>query len=120
MNIDNALAFEKRLLEKGYKKFDPPVTCNESVRALYQKRFDDSDGKCYFIDVFKWDFSGFSTNRDVDTIGFEYDVQFYQAGKHCALTMTFHSDWSIDDVESYCCKLFGTGWFDHYELWSEC
>ena len=47
--------------------------------------------------------------------GFEYEAQLYQKGTHMPLNLTFHSEWTLDDVENYVEEIYMTGLFDPYD-----
>ena len=47
--------------------------------------------------------------------GFEYEVPLYQKGTHMPLNLTFHKEWTLDDVEKYVEEIYMTGLFDPYD-----
>ena len=47
--------------------------------------------------------------------GFEYEVQLYQKGTHFPLNLTFHKEWTLDDVENYVEEIYITGLFEPYD-----
>ena len=48
---------DQDILARGYKEFKPTPFHNSGIVKCFQKRFDDDNGKKYFIDIHKWDFS---------------------------------------------------------------
>ena len=48
---------EEYILSKGYHRGNPSQFDDKSVICRYQKRFDDENGKKYFIDILKYDLS---------------------------------------------------------------
>lgn len=104
---------------KGYKEYPPSKFHNASISKCFQKRFDDSVGKKYFIDVNKWDWSEFADRVPFD-ITYEAEVQLYKYGTHDAVNLTFHNTWDFEEIERTVERLFQTGMFDYYERWDEC
>ena len=67
---------KQELLDAGYKRWEPaPYEKNNCVTDLFQKCVTDDDGKRYFINVRRWDFSPYS-GRASDNNRFEATVQF--------------------------------------------
>ena len=48
---------DEYIIEKGYKEFEPSPLKNNSISKCFQKRFDDENGKKYFITINKWDWN---------------------------------------------------------------
>lgn len=114
---------DEYMLERGYRKFNPiPRIDNEHVVARFQKRFDDDFGKKYFINVVKWDNSYIpETHRGnwYKLYSYEYDTQFSIGKDDNALDMTFHSSWTLEQVEDFIESFFKRMKPNYYEDWDE-
>lgn len=108
---------KNRLLEKGFRRFEPSSLDNENITDKYQKRYDDEKGKKYFITVNKWRPWVHPYTGDKFGPSYDYDIQLYKKDTRDAINVNFLSSWNIDDVEDYAEKLFNTGLFDYYEEW---
>lgn len=98
------------IIKRGYDEYKPSPFHSSGIVKCFQKRFDDDNGKRYFIDVHKWDIPSFTNS-------YEYSIQLYNKDTHDAIDLLFHSTWEIDKVEEFVKKLFETGMFDYYEEW---
>ena len=115
---------DKHLIEKGYKQYEPTQFDERGfVVARFQKRFDDENGKKYFIDVVKhsWDFVQ-PSRRDKwwKEFTYEYEVQVTFGENKNSLNLNFFSSWTIEEVEEYMEKFFDVMGVNYYEKWSEC
>lgn len=106
---------DKFLLDKGFKQFPPSWLDSDNVETCFQKRYDDDDGKKYFITIRKWKEWIHPTTHEKHPPAYEFMVQLYQKDTHNALDLTFHDDWFLEDVEKYLETLFETEMFDYYE-----
>ena len=106
----------EELLERGYTQFIPNYQFkSKDIELCYQKRFNDKNGKKYFITINKW--RAFTmVNGTTIPSNFEYEVQLYSKNEHEPLDLLFHSDWTLDRVEKYMEQLWNTGLFDYYEM----
>lgn len=114
----NEVLNDEYFTSRGYKIYEKSRFDSPNVEYLFQKRFDDSVGKKYFITVYKWDWTWCKDrmgNSPLKT--YEYQVQLYKKGAHDAVDIDCHSSWSLPDVEGFIENLFQTGWFDYYEVW---
>ena len=109
---------DKELIERGYKEYPPTAIHSRGIEKCFQKRFDDKDGKKYFIDVNKWSPWTHPHTNEVWGPNYEYETQLYQKGTHNAVNLTFHSSWNIEDVEKMVETIFQNG-MEHYERWDE-
>ena len=50
---------------------------------------------------------------------YEYSTQLYRRDTHDAVDISFHSSWTLEQVEEHVEGLFKTGMYDYYERWSE-
>lgn len=119
------------LLEKGYKECSPNSEFEVGVNRVFQKRFDDSFGKRYFITVrtFKPWTHPYTHEEFISEP--EFDIQLYSSEGHKPLNLKFFSGWSIDEVENYVLKIFNLcdsngktlrmfeRMFDWYDTWEE-
>lgn len=104
---------------RGYRKWKPSPIDPEGVQYLYQKRFDDEqDGIKYFITAKRWYLPLHNPQNDIFD-GYEFEIQLYQSGTHNAIDLSFHKDWTIDDVEEYTDKIYRSCPFEPYERWVE-
>lgn len=110
---------DEYLLERGYKQYQP-THCNDSVVALFQKRFDDDFGKKYFINVYKWSHDYVPTHkRDKwwKPFSYEYEVQVTMSESEDAMDLTFHSSWTLENVENFIEDFFEKMKPNYYENW---
>lgn len=114
---------DEYLIKKGYKEYPPTRfdTTDFTVKR-FQKRFDDENGKKYFIDVLKnsWIFVE-PSRRDSwwKPYTYTYEVQITMFEDRKPLNMEFFSSWTLEEVEEYMERLFETMKFNHYEKWDE-
>ena len=114
---------DKYLIERGYKEYPPTPLDNESIVAIFQKRFDDNVGKKYFINVIKWSNDYFPiTHRNEywTPFDYEYEVHITMDGKEDALDLNFHSSWTLEKVESFMEEFFKKMKPNYYETWDDC
>ena len=108
---------DQDILARGYKEYPPTPFHNSGIVKCFQKRFDDDNGKKYFIDIHKWDFSGYT---DVpDPYPYEYSIQMYKGEDRNAVDLMFHSSWKVEDVEAFVEKMFHEMGMEYYEKWNE-
>ncbi len=86
----------KDWLDAGYKRYDGNNLNNADF--LLQKRFDDTEGKKYYIDVWVYDFSRWNPSYPKES--FQPEVQF-QRQEDMTLNITFlmNQDSTIADIE---------------------
>ena len=96
----------------GFSGRTSDIDC-DAVKYFYQKRFDGTAAQKYFITAKKWEMCD-NTGKQVYN-GFEYEVQLYQKGTHLPLNLTFHKEWTLDDVENYVEEIYITGLFEPYD-----
>ena len=107
------MAEDKDFEERGYKRYPPSDIDCDAVKYFYQKRIDGTAAQKYFITAKKWEMCD-NTGKQVYN-GFEYEVQLYQKGTHLPLNLTFHKEWTLDDVENYVEEIYMTGLFEPYD-----
>ena len=108
---------DQDLLDQGFHEFRPTPFDSDSVETCFQKRYDDEQGKKYFITIKKWKAWRHPHTGELTLPSYEYDVQLYKKDDHDAMDILFHSSWALKDVEDYLEKLWNTGLFDYYETW---
>ena len=124
-------SFEQELIDSGYKIFKSGFS-----RAIkgFQKRFDDSKGKKYFITVWHWNHGKQHPewNNAPDKDSYEFDLQFrigkYQkelivnlniSGKN--LPDEYSGDViSLAETEEFIDKTWNNMGCPYYETWEEC
>lgn len=114
---------DEYFINRGYNKYDKTPLDTESVMYNFQKRFNDENGKKYFIDIHKFDNSWtkekYANQSWYKSYSYEYSCQLYKKDTHDALDIDFHSSWTIEQVEEFVEKLFQSGELDYYERWNE-
>ena len=111
---------DEYLSEYGYKKYNPIPLDNEHIVARFQKRFDDSFGKKYFINVLKWSNEYIpKTHRGQWWTPFshEYEVQVEISNDENPLRLHFFSSWSLKNVENFMEDFFEKMHPNYYERW---
>ena len=107
---------DELFLESGFREFAPGPLDSRGVERCFQKRYDDEDGKKYFITVRKWSEQRHPHTGTVFPECYEYDVQLYHGeDKGDALDLKFHSSWTLDDVEETLERIWNLGCFEYYE-----
>lgn len=111
-------------LNRGYKKYNKTQFQRSDIYLYnFQKRFDDENGKKYFIDVHKITNEWMSENQKQEEwykpYHYTFSCQLYKKGTHAPVNMEFFSDWAIEQVEEFVEKLFQDGELDYYERWDE-
>ena len=106
---------EKEIREKGYHEFSKTPLDNDGIEKRFQKRFDDENGKRYFINISKWKEFVHPHTGDVFPVNYEFNIQMYERKTHNPVNMLFFSGWEIDSVEKLAEWLFESGKFDYYE-----
>lgn len=111
---------DEKLLERGYKQYNPTPFDNQSVVARFQKRFDDDFGKKYFIDVLKWSQEYVPLDRRDKwwkPFVYEYKVQVSVGKNQNAINLGFFSNWTIEEVEVFMEEFFEKMQPNYYESW---
>lgn len=114
---------DEYLLEHGYKQYPVAPYESNSIAAHFQKRFDDSYGKKYFINVSKYSHDYVPVDRRGEwwkPFSYEYEVYFTMSKEEKGMTITFHSGWALEDVEEFVENFFNTVKPNYYETWDEC
>lgn len=121
--MSKELLTDDYFLNRGYEKYDRTQFQPDMVMYNFQKRFDDENGKKYFIDIHKnsnkwmreWD----KQQEWYMPYFYEFSCQLYKKDTHAAVNMEFFSSWTIGQVEEFVEKLFQNGELDYYERWDE-
>lgn len=111
---------DEKLLNRGYKKYNPTPFDNKSVVSRFQKRFDDDFGKKYFIDVLKWSQEYVATDkRDKwwKPFVYEYEMQITMGENENPINIAFFSSWTIEEVEEFAESFFERMKPNYYESW---
>lgn len=113
---------EEYILSKGYHKEKPSQFDDKVVICRYQKRFDDENGKKYFIDILKYDLSRVPEKmqtelKDIDAYEFEMQVTIGEGNK--VINMRYFCDWTLDDVEKFAEDFFDKMKINYYEIGDE-
>ena len=107
---------DEELIKRGFKRYN---VCNTSIdcrKYLFQKRYmNDNGDTLYFIDIYKWDWTGFPPNRILDPYTYEITTQLYRKGDHEAINIGFGANMTIEDTETFIDSLFDAGLVEPYE-----
>lgn len=114
IEFNNIEEVRKYCESNGFKEYNP--TEFSKAQYCFQKCYKDDIGKKYFIDINVYDFS--FTSRISQNFLLEFEGQYYQAGTHDALNITFLS-WELDQCEKFIDDLFDKGVLEHYETWEQ-
>ena len=111
-------------IAKGYKQFKS--TIKPLADFGLQKRFDDENGKRYFITVWVYDNSAYMDRYEGWSMwSFQPDVQFKMEDGTTFDVVYHHTNntqWgvtSIDDVEAFFYNMWEKLGCQYYEKWSE-
>lgn len=111
------------ILQKGYKEYPPTRFHNSSIVKCFQKRFDDDVGKRYFLNIDKWYWGDVVPVHKKDEwycdYTYEFTCQMYRKNTHDAVDVSFHSSWTLEQVEEFMKQQWNTGLYDYYERWDE-
>jgi len=114
---------DEYILERGYKEYSPTPLDSEHIVTRFQKRFDDSIGKRYFIDVVKWsnEFIPMShRGKWYEPFSYEYEVQVEMGEDERPINLHFFSSWTLGKVEEFMDEFFEKMKPNHYETWDKC
>ena len=113
---------DEYLLERGYKEYPPTPFDNDSIVTRFQKRFDDNNGKKYFIDVVKWSHHFVPPDkRDKwwKPFGYEYETNVTMYEDEKPINIKFFNNWELEDVEKFMENFFEKIKPNYYETWDE-
>ena len=110
---------DQDILDFGFYEFKPSPLESDGVEKCFQKRYDDTNGKKYFITIKKWKALKHPSTHEIIPESYEYNIQLYKKYDHNAIDLIFHSSWILKDVEEYLEQLWRTGLFDYYETWTD-
>lgn len=88
----------------------------------FQKRFDDNNGKKYFIDVVKWSYDFVPMNmRDKwwKPFRYSYEVQVTFNEEENPINLNFFTNWKLENVEKFMEEFFEKMKPNYYEKWDE-
>lgn len=108
-------------LDTGYRRYDGRNLNNADF--LLQKRFDDTEGKKYYIDVqvYEWEkYKSYGRNPALPSVSFQPEVQF-QRQEDMTLNVTFLMDENstITDVEKEVEAMWVFLGKPYYEKWED-
>lgn len=104
----------KKYLETlGFKEYPRNTFSPAGVTAFFQKKFLNKNNSVkYFIDANIWDWS--MNDKVPYNYSIEFYGQFYKAGTHEAVNMTFIA-WSYEEIVEWLDSLFDNGLIEDYE-----
>lgn len=108
-------------LDAGYRRYDSRNV--KYADFLLQKRFDDTEGKKYYIDVWAYDnrqFEFYRNNPALSPWSYQPEVQF-QRQEEMTLNITFlmNKDSTIFDIEKEVEAMWVFLGKPHYEKWED-
>lgn len=106
------------LMSRGYRKIEPGPFDHKGVVAKFQKRFDDYNGKKYFITVDKWEEHVFP-NGSVCPVNYEFFIQLSDLKTGKPVNILFFSGWNIEDIERRADEIWQMGCWAYYDKWSD-
>ena len=101
-----------------YTHYNPSCLDGECVTNVYQRAFNDKNGKRkYFLTCKEWDFSQYADalHKDLNERKYEADTQLVYKKNGQALELTFLNGWDIKEAEEFMDTLFKLGWFEKYD-----
>ena len=110
------------LIKRGYWRYDPTPFDIDAVVDRFQKRFDDSVGKKYFINVIRYSNDYIPKDkRDKwwTPFSYEYEIQVTTFKKESPINLHFFANWTIEEVEKFADELFEKMHLNYYERWGE-
>lgn len=117
---------DEELINKGYNRYDPTQFDNRWVCDRFQKRFDDDNGKKYFIDFVKYDNTdviehekkrGVSNPDYIPLYSYEIETQLNKDDKAFNIELLSHWNDSLDEVEQFIDEIWTKLKLDYYERW---
>lgn len=122
--IDKINDLTEYFISKGYHKYNPTPFDSDHTVSRFQKRFDDDQGKRYFIDCVQYDNSympqHYKDGEWYTKYTYEYEIQMYQRDTHNPINLSFFSGWELEQVEEFMEMQWKIGLYDYYERWDEC
>lgn len=113
---------DEYLLKHGYKEYPPTPFDRDSIVKRFQKRFDDNNGKKYFIDVVKWAHYFVPPDRRDEhwkPFGYEYETHITMYEDEKPINIKFFSNWELEDVENFMENFFEKIKPNYYETWDK-
>jgi len=106
-------------IDAGYRRYDGQNLNNADF--LLQKRFDDSQGKKYYLDAWAWDntkYDFYRNNPALSPMSYQPEVQL-QREEDMTLNVTFimNENSTIQDVEQQAEKLWVFLGKPYYSKW---
>ena len=110
----------KLLEERGYHKYKPSHFDSQYVVAKYQKRFDDENGKKYFLDVLEYDHSDLRQyNISDEKYGHEFELYLTFGGEEDRpMRVLMYCGWTIEQAEEMTEMMWKNLGANYYERWS--
>ena len=104
------------LIENGYKRHKPDIF-HEGASDLYQKRIDDSNGKKYFINIYKYNFKDIPNHPFPNKIYWQSEVQLFLVNDKVCNIEYFGNLEDINDIENFFNDIwYRMGIFKYYEI----
>ena len=105
---------DEELLKHGFKKYKASAISNDSIKYLFQKRYDNEQGDTlYFLDINKWDWS-FAGDRVPEKYTYQIETQLYKKGDHEAINVEFGSNITVEDAEKFIQAMFDADLIEPY------
>lgn len=101
------------LLAAGYKPFTQK-NIKEFTNSFYQKRFDDENGKKYFITIAEYD-NRMYADMNLPDFSYSPDTQFNSNGVTFEIEMLTPE--SVEQMEAFFERMWVQMGCDYYERW---
>jgi len=111
-----SLETREQLIKAGFDIFRP---IEDGVAENLQKRYDDDEGKKYFITATLYHPMRHPYTGTTYYPNYSFSVQLYQKGAHEPVNLEFFDGWKVADVEEAVEKIWNTGLWEHYCLWKD-
>lgn len=106
------------LLENGYKAFTQK-NLKSYTDNFYQKRFDDTTGKRFYLTIAEYDNKQFQDRiNNLPDFSYSPETQFTDASG-VVFDVGMYSPKSIAEMEEFFLKVWSVMGCEHYEKWSE-
>ena len=111
------LITDEKILQAGYKEYDPPSIHREYVTKFFQKCFSDGVGKKYYIDIKRWDFPPHPYTGEPTPTFYEFEVQFNTEDDRVMDLTLFSRGWTIENAEEFVEEMWQKMNLRYYEKW---
>ena len=111
-------ATDMLLEHKGYHEFSPSRFDSDGIDTKFQKRFDDENGKKYFITVDKWREWTHPHTGETFPPAYEFNTQF-TAPDDFPINVQCFAGCTIEQAEEMMEKIWQNCGMEYYERWED-